>query len=214
MRSIVYVTSSKFKIEECRAFCEIARFKDGVPIGAHISFEFRSAYVPETLDVDLEKLVTEEAVKAYKEIRVPCIVEHAGLIFEDFVDRSYPGGLTKAMWNALEERFVDETRSPNRRARARAVVAYCNGKRISTYVGETQGLIVDKPRGNRKFYWDTVFMPDTTDPEVRGMTYAEIGENPALGLKYKMNGLSQSAKALLAFSEDFRVRGHDEFWPA
>jgi hypothetical protein len=56
---------------------------------------------------------------AYAQVKVPCIVEHAGLIFDDYKDRSYPGGLTKPMWNTLRDRFIEETRSANRGATAR-----------------------------------------------------------------------------------------------
>jgi hypothetical protein len=36
-------------------------------------------------------MVSTEVVSAYSQLEVPCIVEHAGLIFSDYADRSYPG---------------------------------------------------------------------------------------------------------------------------
>ncbi len=154
-------------------------------------------------------MVMEEVTKAYSEIKVPCIVEHAGLIFDGH--DSYPGGLTKPMWNALNDRFIQETHSANRRATARAVVAYCDGKSVTTFVGETAGSIAAAPRGKREFYWDTVFVPDDPGGKAQNLTYAEIVENPALGLKYKMSHLSQSSRAMLKFL-DFRLQFAPSLW--
>ena len=46
-------------------------------------------------------MVRQEVKAAYAQLSIPCIVEHAGLIFADYKDHNYPGGLTKPMWNAL-----------------------------------------------------------------------------------------------------------------
>jgi len=65
------------------------------------------------------------------------------------------------MWNALGEKFLDETQSRGRKAIARAVIAYCDGQRVLTFVGDRPGTIANSPRGSRAFYWDTVFVPET-----------------------------------------------------
>jgi inosine/xanthosine triphosphate pyrophosphatase family protein len=139
-------------------------------------------------------MVSAEVVSAYSQLKVPCIVEHAGLIFDEYRDRSHPGGLTKPMWNTLADRFVAETGSAGRRAVARAVIAYCDGKEVRTLIGEREGKIADEPRGSRKFYWDTVFVPDDPSRVSNNLTYAEIVETTSLGLEYKSNS---SHKGLL-----------------
>ena len=152
-----------------------------------------------------------EVTKAYSEIKVPCIVEHAGLIFEGH--DAYPGGLTKPMWYELKDRFIAETQSAGRRAMARAVVAYCDGKSVRTFVGETTGTIADAPHGaTHQFYWDTVFMPDDPSSRTSGKTYAQIVEDPTLGWQYKMTELSQSTRAMLKFLEYLRQAGHSPLW--
>jgi XTP/dITP diphosphohydrolase len=109
----------------------------------------------EPLERDLETMVRHKVRSAYRNIMAPCIVEHAGLVLERFDSLSYPGGLTQPMWDALgAEGFVDSIRWAGTRAIARAVVGYCNGLRIRTFVGETRGTVVSKPRGSRAFYWD------------------------------------------------------------
>ena len=198
LKKVVYVTSSEFKVEENRIFrdnCEL----DGVPVRNIFEFEIRKAQILETLEVDLRVMVQSEVTNAYSQIKVPCIVEHAGLIFEDYINDSYPGGLTKPMWNTLGVNFLDETHSQNRRALARSVIAYCDGKSVQTFVGETWGTLADTPRGGRQFYWDTIFMPDDPTGRVQNKTYAEIVEDPSLGIEYKIVHLSQSSRAMIEF---------------
>ncbi len=213
MQNINYVTSSQYKINELDVFTDVASFDDGQKVKDLFNFIIKKVEVQENLEVDLKVLVKEEAKRAYSSIKVPCIVEHAGLVFEDYLGDSYPGGLTKPMWNALGEAFLSETHSADRPTIARAVVAYCNGRGIMTFVGETTGKLADEPRGRRDFYWDTVFIPDLNeDDPANGRTYAEIVDDPKLGLSYKMNGISQSAKAMLAFLQEMRNGDPDSLW--
>lgn len=194
--SLVYVTSNPHKQEECRMFVESCHLERDTPVKDLIEFEFREKPVLQILEVDIAKMVAEGVAKAYSQIRVPCIVEYAGLVFEKYRNLSYPGGLTKAMWNALGDDFIAETNSGGQRAIARAVIGYCDGMRVHTFTGETSGKLADSPRGKREFYWDTVFMPDKDDGSEGGETYAEIVADPARGLRFKMEQLSQSAKAM------------------
>ena len=207
---VVYVSSNAFKRMENQVFADKCILSDGVTrVKDVFHFEFREVSIPELLEIDIRVMVQAEVTNAYSQIRVPCIVEHAGLVFDDFRAQNYPGGLTKPMWNALGDKFVDETHSSGRRATARAVVAYCDGTRVETFVGETPGTLAGAPRGARRFYWDTVFIPDgPTAP----LTFAEISEDPGLGLEYKIVTLSQSTRAMLKFL-DYRQRHSPTLWP-
>jgi inosine/xanthosine triphosphate pyrophosphatase family protein len=209
---IVYVTSSKFKKEENDAFVHECVLSDGQRVEELFEFDIRPVPIQEILNVDLSVMVSAEVVSAYSQLKVPCIVEHAGLVFSQYADRSYPGGLTKPMWDTLKENFVDETRSAGRAAIARAVVAYCDGKRVMTFTGERAGRIAERPRGSRTFYWDTVFVPEDSAGRSQELTYAEIVENANLGLPYKMRELSQSAAAMKAFLEYRLKAGDPELW--
>jgi XTP/dITP diphosphohydrolase len=210
---IIYVTKSEFKIKENIAFARTCQLHDGRLVGDVFDFVIQSVDIKEVLDVELTEIVSAEVKQAYRKLRVPCIVEHAGLIFEDYLAFSYPGGLTKPMWNALGEHFVRETHSKGRRATARAVVAYCDGQSVRTFVGERTGIIADEPKGEaHKFYWDTVFMPDDPSERASGKTYAEIVEDAALGLNYKMGELSQSSIAMLKFLEHLLAEGPPPLW--
>ena len=123
VHNIVYVTSSKFKREENEIFVRTGRTNGGEPVSSRFRFEMREAKIKEIIEVDLRVMVQAEVAKAYSELKVPCIVEHAGLVFEDFIAKGYPGGLTKPMWDTLGDSFIKETHSEHRKAIARAVVA-------------------------------------------------------------------------------------------
>jgi inosine/xanthosine triphosphate pyrophosphatase family protein len=208
----VYVTSSKFKKEENGIFIRECTLANGARIDDVFEFDVWPVPIQEILNVDLAVMVSAEVVSAYSQLKVPCIVEHAGLIFSEYADRSYPGRLTKPMWDTLKDRFVEETRSAGRRAIARAVVAYCDGMQVRTFVGERPGTISDLPRGNREFYWDTVFVPEDSSGRSKGLTYAEIVETPDLGLAYKIRELSQSSAAMKSFLEFRLATGDPELW--
>ena len=211
--TITYVTSSKFKFEETTLFQEHGVLDDGTPVKSLFSFEFRSVRIPETLEVNIEQMVRAEVREAYAQVRVPCIVEHAGLLFEHFKDDWYPGGLTKPMWNTLKDQFVQETASAGRRAIARAVIAYCDGMTTKIFSGDTHGTIADSPRGRRDFYWDTVFVPDDPKNPHNKKTYAEINDDPATGLAYKVMNLSQSIKAMQKLLAFLRTKPPTPLWP-
>lgn len=208
---VTYVTSSSFKAQEVPILKTDVILDDGRPVMDIFDFDLRQVQIKETLEVDLFTMVKAEVEDAYTKLRVPCVVEHAGLIFEEFKDDSYPGGLTKPMWNTLRDRFAEETHSTGRRATARAVVGYCDGQRIMTFSGETNGFLADRPRGSREFYWDTLFVPDLPDGTAGTDTYAEIVDDRDRGLKYKVVELSQSTKAMKAFLE-YRRRNRPQLW--
>jgi inosine/xanthosine triphosphate pyrophosphatase family protein len=207
---IVYVTASSFKVKENAAFVEHCSLSDGTKVSDAFEFQIRQENIIETLEVDLEAMVHAEVTAAYGQTRVPCIVEHAGLLFEGHPH--YPGGLTKPMWNALRDRFVSETQMAGKRATARAVVGYCDGMTVRTFTGDTQGTLVDPPRGARDFYWDRVFVPEDPTGRTTGKTYAEIVEDPTLGLAHKMVSFSQSARAMVKFLEYRRANGPSDLW--
>lgn len=209
-KKVVYVTSSPHKKTECEHFIE-SHICDGRSVRDVVQFDFRGIPIKEVLDVDLAVVVRAEVKEAYQIIQTPCIVEHAGLIYDKYSAASYPGGLTKAMWNALGDDFIVETNGAGQRATARAIIAYCNGMTIETFVGETHGTLAPVPRGASSFYWDTIFIPDQPCGTPGSRTYAEISETPHLGIAHKVE-LSQSTKAMTAFVEYLATEPNPDLW--
>lgn len=164
-------------------------FEAGVSYESIIEFEFRRVPTSEPLLCDLSEMVHAKAISAYQAVRVPCVVEHAGLILQGYEAQHYPGGLTQPMWDALgAEKFVRSCASLSDKAIARAVFGYCDGASVRTFVGDTTGTLKAAPTGTREFYWDTVFCPEGFD----GKTYAEIADASLL----RKLSVSQSIKAL------------------
>lgn len=210
---IVYVTGSEYKRAENAIFVEHATLSDGQPVKEVADFEIRPVEIKETLEISIAKMVLAEAKSAYAALKVPCVVEHAGLVLGEYAKRSedeqYPGGLTKPMWNALGEKFLDELQGNGRNVVAKAVVGYCDGVRMYTFTGSTPGTLANEIRGERAFYWDTVFVPDEQD-DSKNETYAELVTSR--GLEYKVCELSQSSRAMVKFLEWFRSEDPPSLW--
>ena len=205
---ITYVTSSPFKRAENQVFYEECSLSDGTPVSDRFVFAMVNNTIKETLEVRLEEIVRAEVKGAYALLRRPCIVEHAGLVFDDYAKDGYPGGLTKPMWNTLNrERFLTETHSGGRGASAVAVIGYCDGKTVQVFNGTTHGVLSDEPRGESEFYWDAIFVPDGQGGE--SLTYAEIVQRD--GVSRKMVEFSQSSKAMIDFLE-WRLRNQPGLW--
>ena len=208
---LAYVTSSDEKKREIEIVQTTCRFEDGKLVGEVFEFDIRANSIDERLEIDLEIMVEHEVIRAYEIVKVPCIVEHAGLIFDDFRQSSYPGGLTKPMWNALGRDFLKSVCVESRGVTAHAVVGYCDGMRVTTFSGSTHGQLSTVPRGARAFYWDTVFVPDDPDRRDSALTYAEIVDK--LGLEYKVVRLSQSTKAMCKCLNYIRAQEVSPLWP-
>ncbi len=210
---LVYVTSNERKREEISIIQSTLRLDDDTLVGKAFDLDIRPNSIDERLEIDLKVMVEHEVARAYELVKVPCVVEHAGLIFDDFQESSYPGGLTKPMWNALKSKFLGSVHLQSRGATAQAVVGYCDGMTVRTFVGSTHGRLSPEPKGSRDFYWDTIFVPD--DPARAGSeaTYAEIVDDPKLGLEYKVIRLSQSTKAFRECLQHIRTQGSNPLWP-
>lgn len=207
-RTIFYATRSAFKTEELEIIAKDVEFKDKLgsshKIGDLVDFRVSDIRTDEPLEIDLVLMVHHKARSAYRSLLAPCIVEHAGLIFDKNSKSGFPGGLTQPMWDALTvDEFLSRTNASGEPAIARSVVGYCDGRQIMTFVGETSGVLASSARGTRGFYWDVLFCPDGGG----GKTYAEIASSGANGLKDKLL-LSQSTKALTLFATYLSEQGN------
>jgi len=204
--TVYYATSSSFKRAEIEVLRKeplgVGKEADPNPIGDYCDLQFTDVSTNEPLEISLSKMVDHKVRSAYRQLLTPCIVEHAGLILEKQDTKGFPGGLTQPMWDSLEaEEFLERVGRPGEIAIAQAVVGYCDGVNVWTFVGETKGTLATKPKGQREFYWDTVFCPD----EFGGKTYAEVCEQQD-GLARKLT-VSQSAKAMRQFVEHLKDHG-------
>lgn len=197
--TIFYATRNPFKTEELAIISNDMEVLDGQgrkrKVGDIVEFRISDIPTDEPLEIDLITMVRHKVKSAYRTLLAPCIVEHAGIILEKHLSAGFPGGLTQPMWDSLPVNdFLSRTGAAGERAVARSVVGYCDGMRVTTFVGETGGILTSEARGSRSFYWDVVFCPDGGGDR----TYAELAESGPYGLKHKLE-LSQSTKALTSF---------------
>jgi XTP/dITP diphosphohydrolase len=200
IRKFRYATSSSFKREEVKDLLKMSlptnELRTPMLVEEAFDCEFHDVKLEEPLERDLETMVRHKVMSAYRQVMAPCVVEHAAIIMERFQTENYPGGLTQPMWDAVgPEGFVKSVSWAGSRAIARCLVAYTNGKRIVTFVGDTYGTLADGPRTGRAFYWDTVFCPDSGGDR----SYSEIAAGPG-GIREKMK-FSQSTKAFMDLFE-------------
>lgn len=181
MSDLYFITTNKNKAEEVRGFLKKSK----------IRLTIVNYSVQEILSDDVIKIVEDEVVKAYEYLGKPCAVEHGILKIKALQD--FPGGLSKVVWNQIGERLCSFLGNLSREAKAISAIAYCNGRKIFTFVGEADGHIAKHAKGNRKFYWDQVFIPVGSRK-----TYAQM--TPAEKVRF-----SQAAKAWQLLIKDFNA---------
>ncbi len=147
--------------------------------------------IVETQTEDLNQLVSDKLLSAFKLIGKPVFVEHSGLFINSL--NGFPGGLTQAFWDRLHAvRFSDLIGSlDDPSAVARTLIGYCDGRKRHFFEGEVSGRISRMPAGSEGFEWDNVFIPDGYS-----CTFAELG-----GVR---SDLSMRRRALDAFIKHLR----------
>ena len=162
---VYFVTASEDKIAEVEDYIA----NSGAPARHEIELCMVRHELQEILHPDLERIVHRKAVDAYQHLFRPCVVEHGGLFMDSLP--GLPGGVGRIVWDAVEDRMCDFLREgDSRAATARSVLGYCDGRRVNIYRGETRGRIAERARGEYKYRWDTIFIPDGDE-----RTYGEMG---------------------------------------
>lgn len=184
---IYFVTKNEFKQQEVLSYFAVSNVKD--QLGIELSIVDKS--LQEILHPDINIIVKAKALEAYKYLGVPCVVEHGGIFIKGLSD--LPGGIGDIIWRAVGDRMCQFlTEEEERDAVARSIIGYCDGKKVYTYIGETHGHITKSSRGDYKFNWDPIFIPEHST-----QTYGEMGP------EIKRN-TSQAIKAWNNFLNDFK----------
>lgn len=148
--------------------------------------------ITEILDTDLVRVVRAKAAAAYREARLPVIVEHGGL----FIDHlsGLPGALAKPTWALLRDRICDLVPAgAPRAARARSAVCFCDGRTRRVFEATVEGTLAEHARGTSRFDWDPVFVPEGQE-----RTFAEMSleEKVAIAPSARAYGLVREALGL------------------
>ena len=182
---IYFLTSNSFKAEEFESAFKYSGF----------DYEIVLENIQEIMHFELEVIVKDKLLKAYKAFGNPCVVEH-GAIHIDALN-GLPGGISKVVWDTINEKIcslIQPTESRN--ATAKTLVGYCDGKNLHFFPGETKGTISDKARGIRKFQWDPIFIPNGSI-----QTYGELG----FPGKEKFSQATKAWKLLLQYLEKNKI---------
>jgi XTP/dITP diphosphohydrolase len=191
---LYFMTTNKNKAAEATAFFRQTDVKDSY----NVEFRVIKYDVQEILHPDLNLVVTKKALEAYRYLKQPCTVEMSGLFFDGLPQ--LPGPLGRIILKAFGDRMCDFLRKEDTRlATARAIIGYCDGKRIRWYEGSTAGKVTERARGDyNKSNWDPIFIPKGAK-----QTYAEMGRER----KYKTSPL---IKAWRNFLKGFSDGAHTQ----
>ncbi|MBK7105032.1 MAG: hypothetical protein IPH62_07100 [Ignavibacteriae bacterium] len=152
--------------------------------------KFLSYEIYELLSENLEKVIENKALQAYKEAKVPIVVEHGALEIEYL--NKFPGALSKPMWDLLDEKICTLIpKDASRKAFACSAVAYCDGKQIYKFIERTEGEISSQKLGNGGFQWDPIFIPNG-----QNKTYAEMTQTDKLQYSQAKKAYDQLKKHL------------------
>lgn len=180
-RRIVFVSNNKYKIHETT---KILKEFDITVVASSIKLH-------EIQTENIDQLVKDKTIKAFKRIKNELIVEHTGLFIKDLND--LPGIHTQVFWDSLgKEKFTQIARKLDSRIIiAKTIIGYCDCKRVYIFRGEIEGLISDEPRGDDRFQWDCIFIPRGYD-----QTFAELDT-------VEKNKISMRKIALMNFAKHF-----------
>lgn len=144
---LYFVSRNPDKIKEVKAILD----SSGVEvIGSNIE-------IKEIQSQDIDEIVKDKVLKAFKKIKRPLIVEHTGLFIPAF--GNLPGGLTQLFWDSLGAAgFCRYFKAAT--CTAKTVIAFCDGKNYKLYSGTIDGTITEKPQGDSTFQWDPIFIPE------------------------------------------------------
>ena len=171
-----FATTNAGKLHEAREYL--------APVVGDVA-QFDYDYV-EIQSEDLGEIAAHGARESYEAAGEPVIVDDSGL----FVDAlgGFPGPYSSYVYDTLGIERVSGIvrREDDRRARFRAVVAYCDGDRVESFEGAVPGEIV-APRGDGGFGYDPIFEHD-------GTTFAEMSTE-------RKNAISHRGRALAALAD-------------
>lgn len=139
-----------------------------------VPVEHVKLHLHEIQSLDPREIVEDKVKRAYKIVKKPVFVEDVSLIFEGM--GTLPGPLIKWFLETLGNeglcKLVDSLETRN--ARAEIVYALYDGKEVHMFTGERRGRIAERPRGEKKFGWDPIFIPEGHDRTWAEMSYDEI----------------------------------------
>ncbi|MCK4319421.1 XTP/dITP diphosphatase [Candidatus Micrarchaeota archaeon] len=148
MKEIIFVTSNKGKLKEAKEILKEAGIK----------VKGRKLNIEEKRAENLEEIAKDSALKAYKKVGKPLIVEDAGLFIEGL--EGFPGPYSAWVFKKLGNKGILRLVEKNRKAYFKSVIAYTNGRGVKLFSGIVKGKIAKKEKGKQGFGYDPIFIPE------------------------------------------------------
>jgi XTP/dITP diphosphohydrolase len=149
--------------------------------------------IDELQSEDVRTIVRNKTLRAFHHLGHPVFVEQTCLFIKEL--NGFPGGLTQVFWETLKKERVAHLFGGGS-VTAKTQIGYCNGQQIFHFEGAIDGIIAPEPRGDDRFQWDCVFIPEGHE-----QTFAEMGD--------KKNEISMRKLALDAFTAHLESGQHD-----
>lgn len=112
----------------------------------------------EIQSLDLKEIVEHKARQAYEKIKTPVIVEDVSLEFAAL--GRLPGTFIKFFVDEVPfETICSMIDGKTRKAIARCVFGYFDGKNLKLFEGGLDGEIATTPSGENGYGWDKIFIP-------------------------------------------------------
>lgn len=180
-RVIYIATSNMHKVEEINAVLQ------------ECGYRVEPINVPKLeIQGDLKRVALYAAATAYSVVGKPVLVEDAGLFIEAL--RGFPGPYSSYVYKTIGVDGILRLMKgvDNRRAYFYSVIALAYSGGLALFEGRCDGYIADKPRGNKGFGFDPIFIPERDN-----RTFAEMDVEE----KNKYSHRARAARALCSWLE-------------
>jgi XTP/dITP diphosphohydrolase len=158
--SITFITGNPAKAEQ---------------VGWHLDtpVKHRAIDLPEIQSLELKEIIEHKAREAFQAVQSPVLVDDTALVFHAL--GRLPGPLIKWFLHELDNDGLCSLLDAynNRSATAQVLFGYYDGTKLQTFSGKAKGSIAKRPRGERGFGWDPIFIPDGSDKTWGEMTREE-----------------------------------------
>jgi non-canonical purine NTP pyrophosphatase (RdgB/HAM1 family) len=146
MTNITFITGNQNKADYLSKYL-------GFPVN------HRKVNLDEIQSLDLRTVVEHKLLQAFDEIKRPVLVEDVALEFEAL--GRLPGTFIKFYVEEVPFDTICRTLDGlSRKATAKSIYGYYDGKSMEFFEGGLEGVIADHPRGENGWGWDKIFIPD------------------------------------------------------
>jgi len=110
--------------------------------------------------IDLLDIISEKAKDVFNKTGKIVLVEDTAIEFNGW--NKLPGALIKWFLDTVGNEGLIKMMAnfENRSAVAKTAIAFFDGKKLYSFIGEINGIISDSVRGSEGFGWDSIFIPE------------------------------------------------------